>query len=117
MKALSCLVVLLALAACGGPPRDSLGGPALDCAGGSTVTMVADHDGLTRETRSPLELARGYAVHVQGSFRGEQRVYFESDDTVEIAVTSDWGRVTAKMTYSRQRDLGWRLQQAVSCAS
>ncbi len=115
MKALLCLVVVLAVAGCGEQVRGDLGAT-LECGGGPTVSMIADHDGITRETRSPRELARSLAEHEKGSFRGDQRVAFDSADLVEIAVTNEEGRTTAIMSYQREPELGWRLLQAVSCA-
>jgi hypothetical protein len=119
--AAGCLVIVLGLAsACGG--TSVAAGPApdveshLSCAGGLRESMVVDHGGTERETRTPEQMAKDYGDHVGGAFSGQRKVVYRSAERIDITFSDSEGRVQAVLSYGLDEKTGWLLQNGVNCA-
>lgn len=113
----ACLFIVLGLASACGSPAEAAPDPEslLSCSGSLKVSMVADHAGDTRETRSPEQMAKEYGAHVGGAFSGQREVVYRSPERVDISFTDGGGRVQAVLTYRLHDEMGWLPDSGVNC--
>ena len=85
------------------------------CAGGRVVSTAVDHDGTTTEDRTPQEQVKAWASVEKPEVRGETRVVYRDDDSVQLALADARGRTVAVLSYEKS-DPGWILQTIDACA-
>jgi hypothetical protein len=80
-------------------------------------SAILDHDGSTRETRSPEEIATDWrdVLNEQGEDRlVHRRTFRSSDDVTKISYSDAAGDISAVLVF-RRGPVGWQLSTIVTC--
>jgi hypothetical protein len=111
-----------ALATAGGPANASRTDPAslLQCSGDRFIATHVTHDNVTKETRTPEQLAAAWAATTTArgaaSAPAEQRNAFAAAAERDVVFVDKADQVVAVLSYERDAALGWRLDSIVECA-
>ena len=114
--------VVLVLAMSGGPAGAQRVDPAsrLQCSGGRIIATQVTHDGVTKDTRTPEQLAGAWAAVMTAqrpTFNPAAHLNaFATGDQRDMAFVDKAERVVAVLSYTRDAQLGWRIESIVECA-
>jgi len=114
------LAVVLAMSA--GPAGAHRPDPAsrLQCSGDRFIATRVTHDNVTKEARTPEQLADSWAAAMTAqrkAFQPAGRVNaFTAADVRDVVFVNDAKRVISVLSYERDADLGWRIESIVECA-
>ena len=92
----------------------------LQCSGDRIIATHVTNDNVTKETRTPEQLADAWATVMKverNSFKPAARINaFAAEKDRDIVFEDAADRVIAVLSYERDAKLGWRLESAVECA-
>ncbi len=90
----------------------------LHCPGDAIVTTSVTHDKTTKDSRTPAQLARVWAAAMAAErprLTSNYQVAYASAQHTDLAFEDTSGQLTAVLSYERDPDLGWRLENIVEC--
>jgi|SRR5690349_1537367 len=92
----------------------------LQCSGDRIIATHVTNDNVTKETRTPEQLAGAWATAMtvqRKTFKPAAQINaFAAKKDRDIVFEDAADRVIAVLSYERDADLGWRLETAVECA-